>query len=185
MWKYPDGTVKRGLPTSYIDDAGRSYNKEWFDKAILNPDMLYSIGFKNFVEESFDKRFYKSTSFEDVVDGNTVTRTHTTEAIYTVAELQEELKYMIKSIAHNILSNTEWYVIRYTEREVAIPTEVANYRAAVVSATSSFESSIDAESSYAALIVLFDAFTFPDTMDYVSGETTEAKEAAVKELFIR
>lgn len=48
----------------------------------------------------------------------------------------------IKREAFRLLAQTDWYVIRKTERDVAIPSEISTYRAAVVSASNTITTKI-------------------------------------------
>ena len=57
--------------------------------------------------------------------------------------------------AHSLLAKTDWYVTRKAEDGTAIPTNVANYRAAVRTACANIETSIKNAANHAAFVALF------------------------------
>ncbi len=60
----------------------------------------------------------------------------------------------IKTTAGTILAQTDWMVIRKSERNVDIPTSVATYRASVVAKADELETAISAITSVEQLIAL-------------------------------
>ena len=60
-----------------------------------------------------------------------------------------------KAIAGSNLSLTDWYVTRKSERDIAIPTKVATYRAAVLSSLDTIETKIAAASDMAGFKALY------------------------------
>ena len=60
----------------------------------------------------------------------------------------------IKQTANSILSQTDWMVIRKTERNIEIPTDTSTYRAAVVAKAAELETAISAVTSVEELIAL-------------------------------
>jgi hypothetical protein len=60
----------------------------------------------------------------------------------------------IKTTAGSILAQTDWMVIRKTERNVDIPTSVATYRASVVAKSEELETAISAVTTVEQLIAL-------------------------------
>jgi hypothetical protein len=57
----------------------------------------------------------------------------------------------VKQIANSILSQTDWMIIRKTERNVDIPADTVAFRAAVVAKTTELENAISAVTSVEAL----------------------------------
>ena len=64
-------------------------------------------------------------------------------------------KATIKSTAHGLLTDTDWYASRKSEAGTAIPGAVATYRAAVRTAADSMKTKIDAVSDVDALAALY------------------------------
>jgi hypothetical protein len=60
----------------------------------------------------------------------------------------------VKTTAGTLLAQSDWMVIRKVERDVAIPTTVATYRAAVVAASAAHEAAISAVTTVDQLAAL-------------------------------
>ena len=114
------------------------------------PSHLYGIqnGAREIVEgHQEDQRFYWVTFDKYEVGADSVTRTYVntpkiledvtetpegqTEPI-TTKGLKSQYKAQFKQTANSLLSETDWMVIRKAERNVAIPTDVATKRAAIL-----------------------------------------------------
>lgn len=53
-------------------------------------------------------------------------------------------KQITKSTANSLLASTDWYIIRDMERSISVPTNVADFRTAVLTAAQDIEAAIDA-----------------------------------------
>jgi hypothetical protein len=63
----------------------------------------------------------------------------------------------IKAQAGGLLSNSDWYIIRYQEDNTkTVPTNIATYRAAVRTASDTIETAITNAADHAAFMALFD-----------------------------
>jgi len=63
----------------------------------------------------------------------------------------------IKAQAGGLLSNSDWYIIRYQEDNTkTVPTDIATYRAAVRTASDTIETAITNAADHAAFMALFD-----------------------------
>jgi hypothetical protein len=71
--------------------------------------------------------------------------------------LKSQWKNTIKQQAGGLLAPTDWYVVRQAETSVAIPDNVAYYRAAVRNASGDIEAAIDGAANHTAFMALFDA----------------------------
>ena len=67
----------------------------------------------------------------------------------------------IQMIAHNTLVQTDWMVIRKAERDVAIPTATATYRANVLAECTRLKTAIEGVADVPALIAIVTAQTWP------------------------
>ena len=100
---------------------------------------------------SFDGRFYWSVgvpkALDDVTEEDgTITKGLKSNAIATV-----------KAQAAGMLAPTDWYVVRKSETDVAIPATIATFRAAVRTASGTIEASITAAADLDAFMALYDA----------------------------
>ena len=63
----------------------------------------------------------------------------------------------IKVQAGGLLSNSDWYIIRYQEDNTkTVPTDIATYRAAVRTASDTIETAITNAADHTAFVALFD-----------------------------
>ena len=67
----------------------------------------------------------------------------------------------VKETANIMLSNTDWMIIRKTERDVAIPSATATYRAAVITECARLESAIAGAGDVDALATVMAAQNWP------------------------
>lgn len=83
-----------------------------------------------------------------------------TDGLGTEGELKSEglktkLIRQVKQEAQNILSETDWYVVRKSDTAEAVPSSIATHRAAVRTKQASMETAITNASDTAALITLY------------------------------
>ena len=119
--------------------------------------------------EQKDQRFYWVTFDSYQVNGNVVTRTYTNtpKALEDVTETPEGATEPIttkglksqwiaqnKANANSQLAATDWMVIRKTERDVAIPSDVATERAKIIADCTAKEAAITAATTIDALIAV-------------------------------
>ena len=67
----------------------------------------------------------------------------------------------VKQMANSLLTKTDWMVIRKYERDVAIPSATATYRAAVVTECARLETAISNASDVDALATVMGAQNWP------------------------
>ena len=100
---------------------------------------------------NFDGRFYWSAgvakALDDVTEEDgTITKGLKSNAIATV-----------KAQAAGLLAPTDWYVVRKSKTEVAIPATIATFRAAVRTASGTIEAAITGAADLDAFMALYDA----------------------------
>jgi hypothetical protein len=78
--------------------------------------------------------------------------------------LKHTMKAQIKSQANSALAPTDWMVIRLAEREVAIPSATATYRAAVITEYGRLKTAITGAADIDALAVVMGAQNWPDAV---------------------
>jgi hypothetical protein len=129
--------------------------------------------------ESYDQRFYwgvgnpkllddREESDEDgnplyVQEYNPLTETmqNTTKRLVTKG-LKSQWTSQVKATAGSLLAQTDWYIIRSAERQVAVPESVAGYRAAVVAEADRLEAAIAACADVPALIAVVNSQSWPE-----------------------
>ena len=117
-----------------------------------NPTAEFAIeqGALEVVEgEQKDQRFYWVTFDKYEVTGNVVTRTYvnTPKALEDDGEtkgLKSQAIVQTKASANSQLASTDWMVIRKAERDVEIPTDVAQERAKIIADCTAKEVAITA-----------------------------------------
>ena len=130
-----------GRPFTHPD--GRQFASNWTD---YSTEALDSLGITYEADPApFDRKYYKSAG---------VAR--------DVAELKTQIVAEQKFTAAAMLKGTDWYVIRKSETDTAIPSNVTTYRTAVRTACAAREAEINAVSSTADLETLMNA---PATID--------------------
>ena len=72
-----------------------------------------------------------------------------------LADLKLKLILQAKLTSSNMLSDTDWYVTRKVERNVAIPSEITAYRLAVVTNYASLKTAINSASDIAGLQAIY------------------------------
>ena len=75
--------------------------------------------------------------------------------------LKTSMAAQVKQTANSLLANTDWMVIRKAERDVAIPSATATYRAAVLTECTRLETAITNAADVDALAVVMKAQDWP------------------------
>ena len=117
---------------------------------------------------SFDNRYYwNASTAKSLVDINEVDEDGDplldADGVQVVTKgLKTTQKENTKQIANSLLASTDWYVIRKAERDVAIPSNVATYRAAVLTQADEIITAIDAASDIDEFIAIYTNTTAED-----------------------
>lgn len=167
----------RKLPNVWEDENGVHLN---FRKADHK-----SFGFYDVVTPSYDSISQKLGSIEfdsenevftyPVIDidfdatydviGDDMEPTGETLPVYDIDKLKSDIKTQIKAKAGELLKPTDWYVIRFTERQVAVPDSIAEEREDIVTKAEGFEAELDAlESVESVLRYSFEFYPQPDPL---------------------
>ena len=110
----------------------------------------------------FDNRFYwdadtpKAINDVDAVDedGNPVLDEDGNQVV--TRGLKWNAIQTVKAQAAGLLSATDWYVVRKSETDEAIPADVLTYRAAVRTASNTIETAITNAADHAAFMALYE-----------------------------
>ena len=161
---YKIGNKTIPLDTPFTTEDGVQRPANWIRLATEEEKSAIGLVWEADVDMNFDNRFYWSKDlpkaledkeevdqdgnpmFVKVYDPITESMVDTTERLVTKG-LKSNFIALVKQTAGSILAQTDWMVIRKTEREVAIPTATVAYRASVVAKATELEASISAVTS--------------------------------------
>jgi uncharacterized protein (UPF0297 family) len=120
----------------------------------LNETTSYGLGFKDVVFPAYDPRVEKLENLH--LEGDVYTYDVVNITIDgTLAELKEKKINQLKSIIGDMLSKTDWYVIRQADAGTDIPQDIKDDRAALRTASDLIEAEINSLTTKEA-VVLFD-----------------------------
>jgi hypothetical protein len=128
-------------------DAVRADDRFYWDGNINNPKALED---KEEVDEDGNPMFVKVL---DKTDPQNPVMVDSTERLVTKG-LKSNFISQVKTTAGTILAQTDWMVIRKAERNVALPTAIADYRASIVTKADNLETAISAVTTVEELIAL-------------------------------
>jgi len=178
MFKHNDTVIP--LDTPFTID-GTSYPANWLRLTSLAEKQAVGIIEVADVTTTYDDRFYwgvdnpkllndREESDTDgnpmyvkvlgVVDGKPA-MVDSTERLVTKG-LKSNWTAQVKDTANKLLAQTDWMVIRKAERDVAIPTATATYRAAVITECSRLVTAIAGASDVEAFIAVVTTQAWPD-----------------------
>ena len=103
---------------------------------------------------NINNEYYTST-FSDSVGDDAVTRTYTNNAVSDLTELKTNKISIAKSYANQLLSDTDWYVVRNAETSTAIPSEITAFRTAVRTNYAALKTAITDAANVAAVAALY------------------------------
>ena len=143
---------KSAIGMTWEADAVRYDDRYYWNGDINNPKALED---KEESDENGNPLYVKVLG---TVDGEPA-MVDSTERLVTKG-LKSNFISQVKTTAGSILAQTDWMVIRKAERNVALPTAIANYRASIVSKADNLETAISSVTTVEELIAL--DLSFPD-----------------------
>ena len=160
-WKHNGKTIVEGR--SWTSSEGIVHPKNWSSAWSSDDKESFGLTWENpTVEKSYDNRFYwdadtaKSLTDVNEVDSNGDPVLDTDGNQTVTLGLKTIWIQNTKNTANVKLAETDWYVVRKSETDEAIPSKVATYRTAVRTASASIEKSITDAADMAAFQKLFD-----------------------------
>ena len=148
---------------------------------LRSPEVRQQLGVVETPDETqnFDQRFYWGVNNPKLLDDreevdeqgnplwvqeyNPLTETMQNTNVRLVTKgLKSQWIAQVKATAGSLLAQTDWYVIRSAERQVAIPESVVGYRAAVVAEADRLETAIAACADVPALITVVNSQSWPE-----------------------
>lgn len=158
----------------YTTEAGVKYPN------LRDPAIRAALGVEEVADEPYyDQRFWWGVGNPKLLDdreesdedGNPLyvqTYNPLTEMMENTSErlvtkgLKSQWISQVKATAGTLLAQTDWYIIRSAERQVAVPESVAGYRAAVVTEADRLEAAIAGCADVPALIAVVSAMNWPE-----------------------
>ena len=144
---------KQAVGITEVADVTTTYNDQFY-WGVDNPKLL------NDREESDEDGNPMYVKVLGTVDGKPA-MVDSTERLVTKG-LKSNWTAQVKDTANKLLAQTDWMVIRKAERDVAIPTATATYRAAVITECSRLVTAIAGCADVPALIAVVGAQGWPD-----------------------
>jgi len=157
MFKHNDTIIQLDTP---FEINGTSYPANWLRLTSLEEKQ--AIGITEVADETpahYDDRFYCGVDNPKQLEDVTVTPE--VGDTYVQKGMKSQWTATIKDNANKILVQTDWMVIRKAERDVAIPTATATYRAGVITECSRLVTAIAGASDVPALIAVVTAQNWP------------------------
>ena len=171
MFKHNDTVIPLDTPFTI---NGTSYPANWLRLTSLAEKQAVGIEEVADVTTTYDDRFYWGVDNpkllndreESDTDGNPMyvkvydatvgengAMVDSTERLVTKG-LKSNWTAQVKDTANKLLAQTDWMVIRKAERDVAIPTAVATYRAGVITECARLVAAISGAADVPALITV-------------------------------
>jgi len=144
---------KNAVGITEVADVTTTYNDQFY-WGVDNPKLL------NDREESDKDGNPMYVKVLGVVDGKPA-MVDSSERLVTKG-LKSQWTAQVKDTANKLLAQTDWMVIRKVERDVAIPTATATYRAGVITECSRLVTAIAGASDVEAFIAVVTAQGWPD-----------------------
>ena len=159
-YKYKDRYLKVGK--AWQDDKGFRHPYNWASSWSADDLKKWGVTIEKDVDTSYDDRFYWAKGVEKKLEDENAVNSDG-EAILDVDGNQVVNKGLktiwieiTKSTANGLLTVSDWYVIRKSETDKAIPSDITKYREDVRTASKTIEDKINACSKLADFKKLFD-----------------------------
>ena len=157
-WTYNDSVIRAGR--SWTDDNGIKHPTNW---GSWSDEEKTAAGLV-WVDDPapYDPRFYWDANTPKALDdvnevdenGDPILDRFGDPVVTLGLKSQECAK--VKQQAGGLLAPTDWYVVRNSETDAAIPADVTTYRAAVRTASNTKETQINAVTTHADFVTLID-----------------------------
>ena len=160
-WKHNNKTIKAGKAWSDKDGVQHPANwMIWTDPEKKDKGLTW----EDEPDTSFDNRFYYSKGVEKSLTDILVTDENGEKVIdpmtgKQMVQIGLKTQYIAqtKQTANDLMSSSDWMIIRNAEKSTAIPEATTKFRDSVRTKCAEIETAINACSSLADFIKLFDA----------------------------
>jgi len=173
MWQYRNRTIKTGNK-AWTDDNGVQHPANWH---VWSAEEKTAVGLVEVINETPpDSRLYKwsqnsngtitstAKSLDDVNevdrDGNPVLDENGNQLV--TRGVKWNLKQEVKNQQASLLSQTDWAIVRKTDNNTAVPTNIQTWRDAIRTKATEMETAIDGAADTDAIAALFVTYTEED-----------------------
>lgn len=156
-------TIQQGV--AFTDKDGNQYPANWLN--LSSAEEKEAIGITEIADpEIFDTRFYwdaglpKAIDDVDAVDESGDPLLDQDGKQIVTKGLKTQFIAQIKDTTNKLLASTDWYVIRKLERNIDIPTDIADKRNAIITESNRLETAIKEVADVEALIEVLNTQNF-------------------------
>ena len=155
MFKYNTQTLKPNR--AWTDDNGITHPRNWH---IWSAEDKAAAGITEVIEDTPpDSRLYNwSMDRDGKITSTAKALANSGSGDDLVLGVKSTLKNEVKSQQESLLSQTDWAVVRKSEKSTAIPSNIATWRDAIRTKATAMESAIDGAADTAAIAALFVTF---------------------------
>ena len=156
-------TIQQGV--AFTDADGNQYPANWLN--LSSAEEKEAIGLTEVADpEIFDNRFYWDAGLPKAIDdvnaidenGDSILDQDGKQLI--TKGLKTNFVAQIKDTTNKLLAFTDWYVIRKAERNIDIPTDIADKRSAIITESNRLEIAIKEAKNVEALIEVLNTQNF-------------------------
>jgi hypothetical protein len=156
-------TIQQGV--AFTDAEGNQYPANWLN--LSSAEEKEAIGLEEVADpEIFDNRFYWDAGLPKAIDdvnaidenGDSILDQDGKQLI--TKGLKSNFVAQIKDTTNKLLASTDWYVIRKAERNIDIPTDIADKRNAIITESNRLETEINKVKDVEALIEVLNTQNF-------------------------
>ena len=152
MFKYKTQTLRPGR--AWTDDNGITHPRNW---NIWSTAEKTAAGVTEVTEDTPpDSRLYNwSMDRDGKITSTAKAMADAGSGLNLVLGVKSSLKNEVKSQQESLLNQTDWAVVRKSEKSTAIPGNIATWRDAIRTKATAMESAIDGAADTAAVAALF------------------------------
>lgn len=148
-------TIHQGV--AFTDADGNQYPANWLN--LSSAEEKEAIGITEIADpEIFDNRFYWDAGLPKALDDKEEEDEEGNKSI--TKGLKTNFIAQIKDTTNKLLASTDWYVIRKAERNIDIPTDIADKRNAIITESNRLETEINKVKDVEALIEVLNTQNF-------------------------
>lgn len=148
-------TIQQGV--AFTDADGNQYPANWLN--LSSAEEKEAIGLTEVADpEIFDNRFYWDAGLPKALDDKEQEDEEGNKSI--TKGLKSNFVAQIKDTTNKLLASTDWYVIRKLERNIDIPTDIADKRNAIITESNRLETEINKVKDVKALIEVLNTQSF-------------------------
>ena len=151
-------TLQQGV--AFTDKDGNQYPANWLQLASL--EEKEAIGITEIADPVLaDDRFYWSGDINNPKEIDDKEDTSSDGEVSITKGLKSQFIAQIKDTTNKLLAQSDWYVIRKLERNIDIPTDIADKRSAIITESNRLETAISAATDIEDFITAVNSAAWP------------------------